>query len=117
VFEVTRLDDAKASVRAKVKGRPWYQGLGIGLVDDQAGLIVSVSEGAREEAERVMAEVGVDVPVRIRESSRVRARESSSAPKGEAQGAASSFETQEALDSESLDALRRAAMDKFSDEG
>jgi len=65
---------AKERILDALAHEPWIRGVGVGLVDDRPGVVVSVEETAREAAEAAVASLDLDVPVRVRVIGPVTAR-------------------------------------------
>lgn len=65
---------AKDRLLELTEGVRWRVSVGIRLVDGQAGLIVSVQAGFRGEAESIVRQANLGVPVLVREMATPRAR-------------------------------------------
>ena len=72
--ERTRVETAKRRLIDASGDRPWLMALGIGKVDGELGLIVSVKPSAKPAATRVINRLHLDVPVEIRGVGQIRAR-------------------------------------------
>jgi hypothetical protein len=71
---VDPLEAAKRELRKALESRPWLVSLGVGKVDGDLGVIVSVDKGARSEALEAVGEHALAVPVRVREVGPIRVR-------------------------------------------
>ena len=72
------ISEAKARLASALRAHAWYSGIGIGRVSSAIGLVISVRQGARADAERVLEGIEVDCPIDIREVSVIRPRGSHS---------------------------------------
>lgn len=94
-----KLERAKKRFLAASEDCDWLQAVGIGLVDEQPGLVISVRPGAKSSASRLLNRLELDVPVTLRAIEKIRAREPAT----------------ESADREarSMQALRDAALARF----
>jgi hypothetical protein len=53
---------------------PWLMGVGIGLVDDGPGIVVSVEPDGEQAAREILSEIDIDVPSRIQVLGPIRKR-------------------------------------------
>jgi hypothetical protein len=65
---------ARDLVVERVGERAWCLGVGIGREEGAPCVVISVRPGSRAAARRSLRPLGLEVPVRIRESGPVRAR-------------------------------------------
>ncbi|MCP3980339.1 MAG: hypothetical protein GY716_13635 [bacterium] len=80
-------------------GRVWLMGVGVGLVDDELGLIISVDPKAKSAASRIVNRLSLEVPVALRGVEEIHARTADEQPD----------------DDEDLDELRRIARLRMGD--
>jgi hypothetical protein len=69
-----QLESAMTRLRRSLHDPDWLTGLGIGLVDDEPGIVVSVRPDAIEVARKAVADVALEVPVRVRGVGPIRKR-------------------------------------------
>ena len=92
------LEQAKSLFLAEAGDEDWLQAVGIGLVEDELGLVISVKPGKEPAARRILQRLDVEVPVSIRAIEEIRARD-----------------TEVTSDSQSIDFLRRSARKRLGD--
>jgi hypothetical protein len=69
-----RIEDAKAVVLERMADEPWLKGIGIGLVADGPGIVVSVEPSGEHAARAILSEISIDVPARIQVLGPIRKR-------------------------------------------
>lgn len=92
------LERAKRRFLTETTNREWVQGVGVGLIEGQLGLIISVRPRTKPAASRLLKRLDLDVPIQVRAVSEIRARAPDQASKAE-----------------SREMLRKAAHARFSD--
>jgi hypothetical protein len=73
VLKKDRIDSALARLMDVFGNRPWVVSLGIGKVDSEEGVVVSVRRGTKGTAARMLNKRRLGVPVHLREVGPVRA--------------------------------------------
>lgn len=91
------VERAKKLFLAETENRDWMQGVGIGRVESELGLVINVRPGTKAAASRLLNRLEIEVPVSVRAVEEIRARK---------QGPRSS-------DDESLAAFREAALSRL----
>jgi hypothetical protein len=98
----SRLQCAKRALLEDVSHLSWFVSAGIGRVDDERGIVVSIQPGSRARARRRIRELELRVPLALREVKDVRARSARRQPSKRRRSAAT------------LTALRKAARRRSS---
>lgn len=70
-----QIERARADVLDQIGDEPWLVGIGVGLVADSPGIVISVDATGEERARALLAEMKVDVPTRIQVLGSVRKRD------------------------------------------
>lgn len=68
------IEDAKAHVLRAIGDEPWLKGVGIGLIADEPGIVISVAPDGEEAACAILDEVKTRVPARIQVLGPIRKR-------------------------------------------
>jgi hypothetical protein len=69
-----RIDEAKAAIVRRMADETWLKGVGIGLVNDGPGIIVSVAADGEEAAREILSGIDTDVPTRVQVLGPIRKR-------------------------------------------
>jgi hypothetical protein len=70
------IEDAKADVLQRMGDEPWLKGVGIGLVADAPGVVISVDPTGEQAARAMLSGMKVNVPTRIQVLGPIRKRRS-----------------------------------------
>ncbi len=71
-----QLQRAKKYVSDQIGDAPWMRGIGIGLVEDEAGVVVSVAADGAKAARMAIDKLRLPFPVRIRVLGPIRKQDS-----------------------------------------
>lgn len=68
------IQDAKAEVLYRMGDEPWLMSVGVGLVADAPGIVISVDPNGEQKARTILSEMKVELPTRIQVLGPIRKR-------------------------------------------